>query len=264
MSGVVTAVVGTAVLGSAVGAWGASEAADAQVDAANIGADTQRYIFERNTQLNQPFYDFGKEALPGLRGYDAQYPRPSYEETVSKPMESWDYTQSPAYKAKYSLGMEELNKQLQARGLAASGVGANRASDLARRLTAEDYGTEREYRRASLADTYKNKYAENTDRYNRLLDQVKMATGASAAMGQAGNKYAEGIGESANAAGAAKAGFYAGIPNVVGTGLSTGLKAYDYGQNRGWWGGDNSGFPEAGTSNPPSQAQLTQYDSLYM
>ena len=170
---------------------------------------------------------------------------PSYEDTVTKPMESWNYEQSPAYKAKYTLGMEELNKQLQARGLAPSGVGASRAADLNRRLTAEDYAGERSYALGSKQDLYKSRYSENTDRYNRLLDQVKMGTGASAQMGAAGNQYASQVGQSAMLAGNAQAGFYSGLGGLIPQSVNTGLKAYDLGNKAGWWGANAASNPAA-------------------
>jgi len=257
MSWVATAVIGGAVIGAGASIYAAGESSDAVEGAAQTSSDTQRYIFDRNTQLNDPFYQAGKAALPGLTGWDAANPLPDYKSTVTDPMASWNYEQSPSYKAKYTLGMEELNKQLQARGLAPSGVGATRAADLARRLTAEDYTGERAYAQGNLTNIYKSRYAENTDRYNRLLDQVKVGTGASAQMGAAGDQYANAVGENAMAAGNARAGFYAGIPGAVMNTANTGLKAYDYGNKAGWWGSggvDQAGLDAAKIAYDPSMA----------
>jgi hypothetical protein len=262
MSWVATAVIGGAVIGAGASIYAAGESADAISGAAQTSSDTQRYIFDRNTALNDPFYQAGKAAVPGLTGWDAANPLPDYKSTVTDPMASWDYTQSPAYKAKYDLGMVELNKQLQARGLAPSGVGATRAADLQRNLTAADYGTERAYTQGNLTDIYKSRYSQNTDRYNRLLDQVKMGTGASAQMGAAGNQYANAVGQNAMAAGNAQAGFYAGIPGAVMNTASTGLRAYDYGNKAGWWN-SNPSFPNQNTGALPTSTQLQPYDELY-
>jgi hypothetical protein len=260
MSWVATAVVGGAVLGAGASIYAAGKSSDAISGAAQTSSDTQRYIFDRNTQLNDPFYQVGKAAVPGLAGWDAANPLPDYKSTVTDPMAAWDYKRSPAYDAKYTLGMEELNKQLQARGLAPSGVGATRAADLARKLTSEDYAGERAYAQGNLTDIYKSRYSQNADRYNRILDQIKLGTGASAQMGAAGNQYADAVGRNAMAAGEAQAGFYAGIPGAILNTVNTGLKAYDYGNKAGWWGDsavNKAGLNAANVAYNPSMAPDT-------
>lgn len=239
------AILGAGVLGAGVSIWAADKSSEAIEGAAQISSDTQRYIFNRNTDLNKPFYDAGVSAVPGLSAYDAENPLPSYEDTVNKPMAAWDYKSSPSYDAKYTLGMGELNKQLQARGLASSGVGATRSVDLARRLTSEDYNTEWSYELGRKTDLYKSRYSENADRYNRLLDKVKMGTGASSAMGAAGNQYADAVGRNTMTAGDARSNFYSGLGGMPLQLANTGLKAYDYGKKAGWWG------------NPASDAAVT-------
>jgi hypothetical protein len=187
-------------------------------------------------------------------------PLPSYDELVYNPMENWNYEQSPAYKAKYSLGMEELNKQMQARGLASSAVGGNRALDFARRLTADDYTTERGYETGRRTDRYKGLMSENTDAYNRLLDQVRIGQGAAGSLGSAGNQYAQGVGQATMAAGQAQAGFYAGLPGMAYNTAAAGLKAYDTGQRAGWWGSGNNNTNDS-TVMPDSDNY--SYSGLY-
>jgi hypothetical protein len=193
-----------------------------------------------------PYIPLGEEGARGLSGYDAANPLPDYKSTVTDPMASWDYKRSPAYDAKYTLGMEELNKQLQARGLAPSGVGATRAADLSRKLTAEDYAGERAYAQGNLTDIYKSRYAQNADRYNRILDQVKIGQGAAGSAGAAGNVWANQVGDAQKQAGENKASFYSGLGGLSGQSVNTGLKAYDYGKNAGWWGGGAGATEGAG------------------
>ena len=219
------------------GTVAAFKGSKAVTQAAQTSADAQERIYQDTTRRFAPYEEAGKAAIPGLVGWDAANPLPDYKSTVTDPMESWEYEQSPAYKAKYTLGMEELNKQLQARGLAPSGVGATRAADLARRLTSEDYTGERSYELGQKTDLYRSRYSENTDRYNRLLDQVKMGQGAAGSMGSAGNVYAAGVGDAAMKAGEAKASFYSGLGGLTAKTASTGLSAYDFGKKAGWWGG---------------------------
>ena len=132
--------------------------------------------------------------------------------------------------------------------MGSSSIGANRAADLSRRLTAEDYASERNYRTSQLTDLYKSKYSENTDRYNRLLDQVKIGQGAAGTLGQTGNVYASEVGKATTQAGQAEAGFYAGIPGTMLNTVSTGLKAYDTGKRAGWWDNNNAAVTNAGSN----------------
>ena len=237
-----SAAVGVGVAGIGASIWSAKKSADAVSDAASSSNATNLAIYNQQREDFQPFYDVGVSALPGLKS-QAESPLPSYDEMVYQPMQGWDYEQSPAYKAKYSLGMEELNKQLQARGLASSGVGASRASDLSRKLTSEDYGNERQYQMGQYTRRYTGAMAENTDRYNRLLDQVRIGQGAAGSLGQAGNAYAGRANEATMAAGNAESGFYSGLGGVIPSAVGTGLRTYDYGNKAGWWGNNQSQVP---------------------
>jgi hypothetical protein len=58
---------GEAMVGSSlIGMFGSSQAAGAQADAAQAQADVQRYIFDQNTELTQPWRDAGTTALDAL------------------------------------------------------------------------------------------------------------------------------------------------------------------------------------------------------
>lgn len=246
--GIETAILGAGLLSAGASIWGAKKSSDSMSNAAKQSTDVQQYIYDKNQELFDPYYKVGLSALEPLTNF-GNVVAPSYDKIVYDPMQSWNYQQSPSYQAKYTLGMEELNKQLQARGLASSGVGANRAADLSRRITSEDYGNERAYRLAELQKRYTGRYSEYTDRYNKLLDMVKIGQGAAGSLGQAGNQYASGVSNSALTSGANQASYYSGLPGAVMGGVSTGLRAYDYGKNAGWW------------NNQPNTPPLTGLDT---
>jgi hypothetical protein len=268
MSWVAVAVAGAAVVGAGASYVASDKSAGAIEDAANTNNDTQRMIYNEERKRWEPYEAVGKAALPVMAGWDAAHPLPSFEDTVNAPMETWNYTQSPAYLAKNTLAQRDLNNQLQARGLSSGGLGAVKATDLSRRLTADDYTKEREYKRGSLVDAYKSRYSENSDMYNRILDQVKVGTGASAQMGNAGNQYASSVGKNTMAAGAAEADFYSGLAGMPVQAANLGLKVYDVGNRGGWWdsstpSSSTPSFPQSNTNALPSQAELAPYDSLY-
>lgn len=238
-------------------------AAESSRKSASRAASTELEIAtaarEQQERLLKPFWEAGVEAIPDIKE-GARTGLPSYEEEVFKPMEDWNFEATPTYKAKYSLAMEELNKQLQARGLAPSGVGASRAADVARRLTAEDYETERSYRQAQLSDKYRNSLSENTTRYNRLLDLVKGGQGAAGSMGQAENAFAQNAIESTRERGRANANFFAGLGGAPGSTAGSGLRLYDYGKNQGWWGGGSAGT-NAGTNYAAAEGISESYSA---
>jgi hypothetical protein len=251
------AIVAAGVIAAGASIYSANKAAKATKDAASSSADTSAYIYDQNKALFEPYYNVGVSALPGLQAWDANNPMPSYQKEVMDPMNSWNYTQSPAYEAKNSLAQQALNRQLQARGLSASGVGANRQADLSRKLTSEDYNSERNYRLGQYTDKYKSLLNDNTTRYNQLLDKVKIGQGAAGSLGQAGNTYASEVGKSTTDAGNAEAGFYAGLPGAALNTVSTGLKTYDTGQRAGWWNSNTS--PSVGTSPLPNMPDSDNY-----
>lgn len=130
--------------------------------------------------------------------------------------------QSPAAKYQLEQGNIALGRALGARGLAGGGGAALKLADLSKSVAASDW--------------------EN--QYNRLLDLVKVGTGASAATGGAAanlsNAYgvgAQNLGNLYNQAGQAKAGLYSGMGSASANTFGTGLRAYDYGKTQGWWGG---------------------------
>lgn len=78
MSGIATAVVGSAIIGGVVASKSASKAADAQQASSEAGIAEQRYEFDKAQELLKPYVDAGNSAvtaqgdLLGLNGPDAQ------------------------------------------------------------------------------------------------------------------------------------------------------------------------------------------------
>jgi len=258
--GIETAIIGAGLVGAGASIWGAKKSSDAVSNAAKSASDTDRYIYDQNRDLFKPFYDVGTAALPGLSAWDAANPLPSYQKEVIDPMNSWRYEQSPAYQAQNTLAQQGLNSQLQARGLTSSGLGAVKSADLSRKLTADDYNTERNYRLGQYTDKYKSLLNDNTTRYQQLLDQVKVGQGAAGSLGQANNQYAQSVGQNTMAAGQAEASFYSGLGGLPFQAASTGLRTADYGNRAGWWGGNGvnqAGLNAANVAYNPSMAPDT-------
>ena len=125
-----------------------------------------------------------------------------------------------------------LSRQLAARGLLGSGNAAQRLGELSAGVAANDWNQQ----------------------YGRLLDMVKVGTGASASAGSAsqqlGNQIGQNaanvaginanmagqVGSAALAAGQAQAGLYGGLGGASTRALNTGINAYN-----AYKGGGNNG-----------------------
>ena len=204
------------------GSMGAVMGADAQTESANTAANAQnnatamqKQIYDEEVKRNKPFYDVGVNAIPDyLKMLNGGY----------------DMKESPS--AQYSLtqGTKTLNRQLASRGLLGSGNAAQRLSELSSGVAANDY----------------------SQQYSRMLDALKLGTGASASMGAASSTYgnslesgAQNLGNIAMNSGAARASLYSGMGGASGSALGTGLNIYNSGVKNGWWG---SGAGSVGAS----------------
>lgn len=218
-------------IGDMFGIGPASRAADAQTHAsdqatntANSALSQQKDIYEQEVARNKPFYDTGVTANANL------------DKMVNG---GYDIKESPA--AQYSLreGTKSLNRQLAARGLLGSGNAAQRLSELSSGVAANDYNQQ----------------------YSRLLDQVKIGTGASASAGAASQTLSGAVGQNStavqnaqNQSGQARAALYAGQSGATMNAINTGINAYRSGlfNGNGSGGGGGSGY------NNPTQSGMDQ------
>lgn len=133
---------------------------------------------------------------------------------------------SPAGQYQLSQGTKTLNRALASRGLSGGGQAATALGDLGQSVAAQDY----------------------SNKWGRLLDMVKIGTGASAAAGGASQAYSGALGQNAlntqniqsNLANA-RSSLYNTRAGYGADTLNTGLKLYDYGKQSGWWGSGGGG-----------------------
>jgi hypothetical protein len=179
----------------------ANTAADATRSAADTSATVQREAMAQSERLNQPFYDVGKAAIP------------EYQKMVSG---GYDMKESPAAQYELTKGTRAMNRALASRGLSGSGNAVNRLTELNQSVAAKDW----------------------QNQYSRILDALKLGTGASASMGAASTSGANALSNSAmqtgsnlgNIAmqqGANQASLYSGMGGLTSNAAATGLKGYD-------------------------------------
>lgn len=145
-----------AITGLATGYMGANaskEASQKSAAVALLALMEQQRQYEDQKKRFEPFYQTGTNAL----------------EDYSKMLHGgYDMNESPAAQYQLEKGTKAMNRALASRGLSGSGNAVNRITELNSSIAASDW----------------------SNQYNRLLDAIKIGTGAASSAGQAGQNYA--------------------------------------------------------------------------
>jgi hypothetical protein len=177
--------------------------ANATESAAQKSADSQRYaadIADKNYQQTRsdfmPYYNVGKEAIP------------TYQKMLSG---DYDMQESPAAKYQLEKGTKALNRSLASRGLSGSGNAVNRLTELNSSVAASDWNNQ----------------------YSRILDALKLGSGASSSMGNAATTNTNAATTTANSLsniytnqGNNQASLYAGLGGQTSNAAALGIKGY--------------------------------------
>jgi hypothetical protein len=246
MTWVVTAVVGSAV----VGGYAANKAAKVQADAAKQGIQAQEDALNRQISLNEPFRQAGiasQNKLMTLLGIKspaatAEGETPEFITDPNSPdfgkyardFGAADFQQDPGYAFRLSEGMKSLDRTAAARGGLLSGATLKGAQRYNQDLASQEY-----------QNAY-NRY--QTNRANQLNPLMGYATGPgmaataadTTAVGNFGNAAAAGY----NNIGQARASGYVGTANALTSALGTGM---NYSQNQQYinrlpYGGGGQGY----------------------
>jgi hypothetical protein len=147
-------------LGAILGSNATNNAADKAANAQMYAADIQKQMYDDSVGRQEPFYQQGISSL---------------EDYAKMLKGGYDMKQSPAAMYELQQGTKAMNRQLAGRGMLGGGTAANRLTELSQGVAARDW--------------------QNS--YSRLLDSLKLGTGASAAMGQSGGVYGNQAGQNA-------------------------------------------------------------------
>lgn len=227
---VATAIVGSAVIGAGATMYAASEASDAQTDAANAGIESTERMYHRTRTDLEPYRYFGRDALQRL-GEANYYTKPI--ELTQEWLES-----TPGYKFTRDQGLKAVQNSAAARGLGNSGAALKGAASFA----------------TGLADnTYKTQFdVENVNRtnaFNRLKSLVDTGQNAAVQTGAAGTKAGETIAGLQVGAGNAQAAGW----NAMGGAINNAANNIGgYAMYKGLYGGGGSGWSEPTTPVGPA------------
>jgi len=260
MSGIATAIVGSAVIGniasnkaSSAQSRAAGEATQAQKDIANEQVALQREQYLKQLELNEPFRQAGltgqnmllaqlqggpyaSAKFGGVEGYDPA--------SAMRNFGAGDFQADPGYAFRLSEGMKGMNATAAARGGLLSGNALRAGQEYGQQMGSQEYQNafnRYQANRAAQAQEYGNAFNRfQTERTNTLAPLQSLAgvgqsatqqaqqaaqnyaTGASGALGNYGNAAASNI----IGAGNARASGYVGGANAASSALGQGINFY--------------------------------------
>lgn len=204
--------IGASVVGGVVSSQAASKASKAQVSAANQSNETERYIFDQQRQDQQPWQRAGRAGIdsltglygfqraPGVDGKPDTYALSANPSETSKPFMLND----PGYKFGLDEGQRNLENSAAARGGLLSGNFLKATTQYG-----QDYAT--------------NQFDKVANRYAQLAG---VGQTANAAVGQAGQNYANAYGQNVTNAGNARASGYVAKGNAINGALNSAAGGY--------------------------------------
>ncbi len=184
-------------VGAIMGSQATTSAAETSADVQREATAQQKAIYEAEVERMKPFYEAGKAELP------------AFQKMLTG---GYDMKESPAAQWELEKGTKAMNRALASRGLSGGGVAVNRLTELNKSIAASDWNAQ----------------------YSRILDALKLGTGASGSMGPAGiafgNQTQQGATNLANIftqAGENKASLYSGLGGASANTAATAINAYN-------------------------------------
>jgi hypothetical protein len=194
----------------------AKKASKAQIKASENAAQAQREMFDRQTQLQEPFRQAGltaQQQIMQLLGLGGDATAPGYG-SMARSFGMSDFEADPGYAFRQSEGMKALERSAAARGQLLSGGTMKGIQRFGQDLASQEYG-----------NAFNRFQIERAARLNPL--QSMMGSGQSATntlTGAAGN-LGQGLAQSEMNAGAARASGYVGAANSLNQALGSATNA---------------------------------------
>jgi len=205
---------------------GASEAAGAQIEAAELGAqaitesteaqiDFSKWLWGEQQELAQPFVDVGVEALPELK------------EEIARPFTAEDMKADPGYQFRLEEGMKGVEQAGAARGMQLSG------------RTLKGIGR---YAQDYASGEFQKAYSRRQQGISNLMNLAYMGQSAAAGQSASGGAMGANVLSAMQQSGQAQAQMYSDIGNIKGAEATSGwntlmdigtLGALTYG-GKGW------------------------------
>ena len=205
-----------------------TNAANLASNASLAATDLQRQQFQRQQELQQPFYNAGVNALPAYAS--GAMPGGS----LVKPFSMADYQADPGYGFRFDQGMKALNSSMASRGLGVSGPAIKGAINFGQGAASQEYN-----------NAYNRYVNDQATRRNALAGLTGYGPTSASTIGAAGQNYASNVGNlgmtTANTIGGMGTNTASQIANADLTGAAARQSAY---------GGAANAFNAALNPNP--------------
>ena len=224
MSGIATAIVGSAVVGGVMASSAAGKAAKAQRQAADQAAQLQSEQYWDQVNRQEPFRQAGLKTTDELMrqfGLGGDAASAGYGNML-RDFSAADFQTDPGYAFRMSEGLKGLDRQAAARGGLISGAALKAAQRYGQDVASNEY-----------QNAY-NRYNQNrSTRYNMLTGQQAVGQSATNAQTQAAGSYGQQAGQTLMDMGNARASGYMGQANAWSNALQGAGNAFMQGQMLG-------------------------------
>lgn len=208
---------GGALLGGLLGGKGASDAADAQQQAAEQSLALQKWIFQQQKKLQKPFREAGLTAqnrlmlMLGMKGSDQN---PLYGKYAGDfGME--DFEADPGYQFRLSEGLKSLDRQAASRGGLISGAALKAAQRYGQDAASQEY-----------TNAFNRYQVNRSNQLNPLFSFTGAGQQSTGQVANAAQNYGVGAGQAYGDIGNSRASGYVGQANALNNALSGMSNAY--------------------------------------
>jgi hypothetical protein len=198
MSGIATAIIGSAVVGGVVASNSASKAAKAQQNAADKASNTELEMFNQNREDMQPWREAGTGALKQMTEGTAAGGDFNRDFTLA------DFTRDPGYDFRMQQGSQALERSAAARGGALSGGALKGITRYGQDFASGEY-----------QNAYNRFNNDRTQRFNRLASLAGTGQTATRDVAQMGSQVAGSVANNIIGAGNSQASSYVGQGNAI-------------------------------------------------
>lgn len=227
----VTATVVGAVGSSVIGADAAGDAADAQSAAARDTNATNKYIFDKQVELQEPFRDAGLTANSRLMQLMGLSTGGADNGSLMQTFNADAMYSDPGYQFRLGEGMKGVENSAAAQGGLLSGAALKAIQKYGQDYASNEYG-----------NAYNRFNSDQTNKYNRLAGLVNTGMGATNQISNAAGQYGQNVASTNSALGNAQAAGSIGQANAWTSGINTAINGYTQNQlMKAIQGGGSSG-----------------------
>lgn len=199
------------------------DAAAAQAAASKYAIDTQKSMFDKQIELQEPWRQAGTNALNQMQGG-------AYELPASFSFDASQLPQDPGYSFRLSEGVNAMNRSAAAKGGLMSGAALKAGQRYGQSMGSQEY--QNAYSRA--LDKYNANVGRSTLGFNRLASQAGLGQTSAGQIGGAASQYGNNVSNLATAQGANQANSLLAQGNIRSSQYGSYGKAFDALANYDW------------------------------